>query len=141
MEICFHLTLYLQIIREQGSLSSKNRIGDSPHAAVPFFQGPISLTPSGIAAVLVGLIHVNPALAQTTTAPAPASTPAQELRRLDQRERSQREERERTPDVRLTPAAPLGATRLPTELNCFVIQQLTLKTPPAEKPQVAAQFA
>jgi len=73
--------------------------------------------------------------------PAPASTPAQELRRQDERERSQREERERTPDVRLTPVVPPAATRLPTEANCFVIKQVELKTTPSEKPQVASQFA
>ena len=118
-----------------------NRFCDNKHAANSFFQRPPQVKAAGIAAVLVGLIQVNPALAQTTTAPAPASTPAQELRRQDQRERSQREERERTPDVRLTPPAPPAIGGLPIEANCFVIKQLVLKPAPAEKPQVVHQFA
>lgn len=64
---------------------------------------------------------------------------------MDERERNQREERERTPDVRLTPLKPSlpppASNRLPTEANCFVIKQLLLKTTAAEKPRVAGQFA
>ncbi len=101
----------------------------------------MSLSNSAIAAVLVGLIHVNPSLAQTSTLPAPTSTPAQELRRQDERERSQRDQRERAPDVRLDSPAQVSAARLPTEANCFVIKQVLLKTAPGEKPQVAGQFA
>lgn len=136
----FPNTLKLQEIRELGILSSKNRFC----AAASFSQGPVSFTAGGIAALLFGAIQVNPTQAQTTSVPPPASTPAQELRRLDERERSQREERERTPDVRLTPPAPVSpqaSNRLPIEPNCFVIKQLVLKTPPAEKPQLASQFA
>lgn len=76
------------------------------------------------------------------TLPPPASSADQEQRRAQERERSQREQLGRTPDVRLTPEPSLSAlARLPIEPNCFVINQLRIKTTADEKPQVANQFA
>jgi len=122
-------------------LSLSNRVRGTKYAAKQSFQPSLIQTVKVTAAVLVGLILVNPSLAQQAAAPSPASTPAQELRRQDERERSQREERERAPDVRLTPAAPPLTTLLPIEASCFVIKQVVLKTTAAENPQLVAQFA
>ena len=93
-------------------------------------------------AVLVLLsMQVTPAQSQLLSPPPPTGSPDQELRRQNERDRIQREERERTPDVRLTPVAPPESARLPLEANCFVINQVLLKTAPGEKPSVAADFA
>ena len=122
-------------------MSLSNRVRGTKYAAKQSFQPSLIQTVKVTAAVLVGLILVNPSLAQQAAAPSPASTPAQELRRQDERERNQREERERAPDVRLTPAAPPLTTLLPIEASCFVIKQVVLKTTAAENPQLVDQFA
>lgn len=122
-----------------------HRVRVIKYAAKRFFQSAAIRATKGADAILASLIlatcQVAPAQSQPISAPPPASTPEQELRRLGERERSQREERERTPDVRLTPVAPPQSARLPKEANCFVISQVVLKTAPGEKPQLAAQFA
>ena len=94
-----------------------------------------------ISALLISLLLVAQAWSQPTSPPPPASSADQQLRRQDERERNQREQLERAPDVRLTPDTPGAVARLPTEANCFVIQQVVLKAAPLEKPQLAAQFA
>ncbi|MBS1229229.1 MAG: ShlB/FhaC/HecB family hemolysin secretion/activation protein [Proteobacteria bacterium] len=54
---------------------------------------------------------------------------AQELQRQQERERALREQQERTPDVRLPPAAPEAIERLPqSETPCFTIHSITLKS-------------
>ena len=122
-------------------MSFSNRVRGTKYAAKQSFQPSLIQTVKVTVAVLVGLILVNPSRAQQAAAPSPASTPAQELRRLDERERNQREERERAPDVRLTPAAPALTILLPIEANCFVIKQVVLKITAAENPQLVTQFA
>ena len=89
-----------------------------------------------LAVCIVASCIVN-AIAQTV--PPPASSAEQEQRRAQERERSQREQLERAPDVRLGASAS-SAARLPQEANCFVINQLSLKTIEGEQPQVAARF-
>jgi hemolysin activation/secretion protein len=93
------------------------------------------------ATVLVSLLLAASARSQTPAPPPPASTANQELRRQDERERNQREQLERAPDVRLNPQAQAAPGRLPLEANCFVIQQVLLKTTPTEKPQLSNQFS
>lgn len=89
-----------------------------------------------LAVCLVASCMVN-AFAQTV--PPPASTAEQEQRRAQERDRSQREQLERAPDVRLGTSAST-ANRLPQEANCFVINQLGIKTVSGEQPQLAARF-
>jgi hemolysin activation/secretion protein len=77
------------------------------------------------------------ALAQPV--PPPASSAEQEQRRSQERYRSQRQQLEPRPDVRLTPA-PASQGSLPAEPNCFVINQLGIKAVSGEQPQLAARF-
>ncbi|MES2282525.1 MAG: ShlB/FhaC/HecB family hemolysin secretion/activation protein [Pseudomonadota bacterium] len=69
---------------------------------------------------------------QAFSQPAPQTSAAQEQRRAEERDRAQREQQERTPDVRLQTPAPAKPDRLPTESPCFVINQLGLKAAPGQ---------
>lgn len=69
---------------------------------------------------------------QTLSQPVLRTSVVQEQRRAEERERSQREEQERAPDIRLEPPALDRVDRLPTEETCFVIMRLTLKSAPGE---------
>lgn len=75
---------------------------------------------------LAMLASTGRALAQ----PAPPSSALQEQRRAEERDRAQREQQDRSPEVRLQAPAPEEFDRLPFEQPCFVIQQLTLKALP-----------
>ena len=141
-------TLLTLSTREQVSLTINHRISDIG-CAPNLFSSPATRTTTkstktvvaSLAVLLLMSLQVTPAQSQSLAPPPPTRTPEQELRRLDERDRSQREKRERAPDVRLTPVAPPESARLPLEANCFVINQVLLKTAPGEKPSVAADFA
>lgn len=77
-------------------------------------------------------LAVSALTGQAFCQPAPQTSASQEQRRAEERDRAQREQQERTPDVRLQAPAPAKTDRLPTESPCFAINQLTLKTAPGE---------
>jgi len=73
--------------------------------------------------------------------PAPQTSAEQEQRRAQERERLLREQQEKAPDVRGTPAPAADTVRLPaTESPCFPIQTLQLRAVAGESPAVASKF-
>jgi len=76
--------------------------------------------------VYVGLV-LAVASGQSLSQSTPQTLASQEQRRAEERDRAQREQLERTSDVRPQVAAPARLDRLPIEATCFQITLLTLK--------------
>ena len=91
--------------------------------------------------ILAVLFLVLPVYASAAPSPLTDSN-TQELLRQQERERTQREQRERqTPDIHSTPQVEQPDTRLPDETPCFTIHRLTLKGQSAEQFQWALKAA
>jgi hemolysin activation/secretion protein len=96
------------------------------------------VTKLGLGLILCGLSYQ--ATAQLVAPVTPTTTPDQEQRRVQERDRALRDLQERRPDVRLAPFMPTGAARLPTEEICFAISGLRLRTPSIESKAVARNW-
>jgi hemolysin activation/secretion protein len=95
---------------------------------------------SGARKVCVG-VAVAMLASHVWAQPAPQTSAEQEQRRAQERERLLREQQEKAPDVRGTPAPAADTARLPAlESPCFPIQTLQLRAVAGESPAVASKF-